>query len=52
VETLRAFIGSVRNGTEPVISGEDGQRAVEIAEACYESARRNGEPVIVRRRSR
>lgn len=48
VETLRSFIGSVRNGIEPVISGEDGQRAVEIAEACYESARRNGEPMLVR----
>jgi predicted dehydrogenase len=50
VETLRSFIGSVRTGTAPAISGEDGQRAVEIAEACYESARRNGEPVTVRHR--
>lgn len=48
VETLRSFVGSVCGGTQPPVSGEDGKRAVEIAEACYESARRNGEPVMVR----
>jgi predicted dehydrogenase len=50
VATLRSFVGAVRDGTEPAVSGEDGKRAVEIAEACYESARRNGEPVMVRYR--
>lgn len=50
VETLRSFAGSVRKRCDPAISGEDGKRAVEIAEACYESARRNGEPVVVRYR--
>jgi predicted dehydrogenase len=48
VETLRAFIGSVCRGTQLAVSGEDGKRAVEIAEACYESARWNGKPVMVR----
>jgi predicted dehydrogenase len=47
VETLHAFVRSIRDGTDPVISGEDGKRAVEIAEACYESARRSGDTVIV-----
>jgi predicted dehydrogenase len=50
VATLRSFVGAVRDGTEPAVSGEDGKRAVEIAEACYESARRNGEPVMVQYR--
>jgi predicted dehydrogenase len=50
VETLRSFVDSVRGGTEPAVSGEDGKRAVEIAEACYESARLNGEPVMMRYR--
>ena len=50
VATLRSFVGAVRKSAEPAISGEDGKRAVEIAEACYESARRNGEPVMVRYR--
>jgi predicted dehydrogenase len=50
VETLRSFVRSIRAGTEPAISGEDGKRAVEIAEACYESARRNGDTVIVQHR--
>jgi predicted dehydrogenase len=48
VDTVRAFADSVHKKINPVISGEDGKRAVEIAEACYESARRNGEPVVVR----
>jgi predicted dehydrogenase len=50
VATLRSFVGAVRDGAEPAVSGEDGKRAVEVAEACYESARRNGEPVKVRYR--
>ena len=50
VETLRSFVRAVRDGTAPPISGEDGKRAVEIAEACYESARRNGDAVVVQHR--
>jgi predicted dehydrogenase len=48
VRTLRAFVESVRKGIPPPISGEDGKRAVEIAEACYLSAGRRGELVPVR----
>jgi predicted dehydrogenase len=47
VETLRSFVRAIRDGADPAVSGEDGKRAVEIAEACYESARRNGDPVVV-----
>ncbi len=50
VEALRSFVRAVRDGTAPAISGEDGKRAVEIAEACYESAYRNAEAVVVRHR--
>ena len=38
------FVDMIRAGREPFISGEDGQRALEVALAAYESARR-GEPV-------
>jgi predicted dehydrogenase len=35
---LRAFADAVGRGSAMPISGRDGQRAVEIADACYESA--------------
>ncbi|HJU05813.1 MAG TPA: Gfo/Idh/MocA family oxidoreductase, partial [Nitrospiraceae bacterium] len=38
VTTLSAFVGALRSGTPVPISGRDGLRAVEIADACYESA--------------
>lgn len=38
VATLQAFVGALLQGTAMPITGEDGQRAVEIADACYESA--------------
>ena len=38
------FVAMIRAGREPFISGEDGQRALEVALAAYESARR-GAPV-------
>lgn len=38
VTALRAFVEAVTRGTAMPISGLDGQRAVEIADACYESA--------------
>lgn len=47
LKTLRAFVRSVRESLPPPISIEDGKRAVEIAEACYASARRAGSLVPV-----
>jgi predicted dehydrogenase len=37
--TLDAFVGALTRGTSPPVSGRDGQLAVELADACYESAR-------------
>ncbi|NIR33342.1 MAG: Gfo/Idh/MocA family oxidoreductase [Desulfuromonadales bacterium] len=31
LEEIKAFLDAVRNGTEPVVSGEDGKRALELA---------------------
>lgn len=50
VSTLRGFVRMVRENSAPPISGLDGQRAVEIAEACYRSARDNGSRVEVQYR--
>jgi predicted dehydrogenase len=36
--TLRAFADALGRGSSMPITGRDGQRAVEIADACYESA--------------
>ena len=47
LSALRAFVRSVRDGSPPPVSIEDGKRAVEIAEACYASARRGGQAVQV-----
>jgi predicted dehydrogenase len=38
ISTLKAFVQALRYDEEPPISAVDGYRAVEIAEACYESA--------------
>ncbi|MCP9454637.1 MAG: Gfo/Idh/MocA family oxidoreductase [Nitrospira sp.] len=43
--TLRAFLQSIAEGSPMPITGEDGCRAVEIADACYRSAELNGVPV-------
>jgi len=51
LDTLSAFLQAVSAGTAMPITGEDGCRAVEIAEACYQSAQLGGAPVIVDRRS-
>ncbi len=40
--TLQAFIRAVSTGTPPPITGRDGLIAMEIAEACYRSAARQG----------
>jgi predicted dehydrogenase len=47
LDTLSAFLQAVRDGTPFPITGEDGCRAVEIAEACYQSAQFGGAEVIV-----
>ncbi len=47
IGTLRAFVRSVRDGLPPPVTIEDGKRAVEIAEACYTSARQGGRVVPV-----
>ncbi|HVG01775.1 MAG TPA: Gfo/Idh/MocA family oxidoreductase [Nitrospira sp.] len=47
LNTLRAFVRAVRECLPPSISIEDGKRAVEIAEACYASAKSDGSLVRV-----
>lgn len=37
-EVLQAFVGALARGGPMPVTGLDGQRAVEIADACYESA--------------
>ncbi|MBH0209798.1 MAG: Gfo/Idh/MocA family oxidoreductase [Nitrospira sp.] len=49
LDTLSAFLQAVNDGTPMPITGEDGCRAVEIAEACYQSARIGGALVNVDR---
>lgn len=44
---IRDFVGMIRKGTEPSITGRDGLRALEVALAAYESAA-TGEPVKLR----
>jgi predicted dehydrogenase len=45
--TLTAFLQAVKDDTPMPITGEDGCRAVEIAEACYRSAQDGGAPVTL-----
>lgn len=45
--TLAAFLKSVEDHAPMTITGEDGCRAVEIAEACYRSAQASGSPVAL-----
>ncbi len=45
--TLTAFLQAVNEDTPIPITGEDGFRAVEIAEACYRSAQDTGAPVTL-----
>ena len=47
-ETLRAFVGALRDGTPVPITVEDGLHAVAVADACYRSASL-GRPVSVAR---
>lgn len=43
-QEIRVFVDSIRNGTEPPITGVDGRAAVEIALAAYQSVE-TGQPV-------
>ncbi|MGC4097290.1 MAG: Gfo/Idh/MocA family oxidoreductase [Nitrospira sp.] len=45
--TLTAFLHAVNTNSPMPITGEDGARAVEIAEACYRSAQLGGEAVTL-----
>jgi len=46
VDLLRDFCQAIRTGSPMPITAEDGLRAVEIAEACYQSAQ-TGKPVFL-----
>ncbi len=45
--TLRAFVHAIETKTPPPITGRDGCRAVEIADACYRSAEQGGAVVSI-----
>jgi predicted dehydrogenase len=45
--TLRAFATAVETNSPPPITGRDGCRAVEVADACYRSAEQGGVSVSV-----
>ncbi|NOT97265.1 MAG: Gfo/Idh/MocA family oxidoreductase, partial [Nitrospira sp.] len=45
--TLRAFVHAIETKTPPPITGRDGWRAVEVADACYRSAEQGGATVNV-----
>jgi predicted dehydrogenase len=44
---LRAFVRAIETNTPPPITGRDGCRAVEVADACYHSAELGGATVTV-----
>jgi predicted dehydrogenase len=45
--TLRAFVHAIETDSMPPITGHDGCRAVEVADACYRSAELGGKTVNV-----
>ena len=45
--TLRAFVHAIETNTPPPITGREGCRAVEVADACYRSAELGGVTVTV-----
>lgn len=47
LSVLQAFVHAIRTKTPPPVTGMDGQKAVEIAEACYRSAELGGQSVDV-----
>ncbi len=46
--TITAFLQAVRSNSPMPITGEDGYRAVEIADACYLSAHAGGAPIMLK----
>ena len=46
LELIKAFVASIENNTDPPTTGLDGLRALEVALAAYESAKRK-EPVTI-----
>jgi predicted dehydrogenase len=50
--TLRAFARAIATNSPPPITGRDGCRAVEVADACYRSAELGGASVSVVRDTR
>jgi predicted dehydrogenase len=47
LSTLRAFVHAIETNSPPPITGRDGCRAVEVADACYRSAELGGASVTV-----
>jgi predicted dehydrogenase len=47
LDTLQAFVHAIQTQTPPPITGLDGCRAVEAADACYRSATLGGTVVSV-----
>jgi predicted dehydrogenase len=47
LSALRAFVHAIRTNSCPPVTGKDGQKAVEIAEACYRSAELGGHLVVI-----
>lgn len=47
LHTLTAFLQAVTNNSPMPVTGEDGCRAVEIAEACYRSAQAGGQLIAL-----
>jgi predicted dehydrogenase len=47
LSVLRAFVHAIRTNSCPPVTGKDGQKAVEIAEACYRSAELGGRLVVI-----
>ena len=45
--TLRAFVRAIETNSPPPVTGRDGCRAVEVADACYRSAELGGATVSV-----
>ena len=45
--TLRAFVHAIETNSPPPITGHDGCRAVEVADACYRSAELGGASVTI-----
>ena len=47
LSVLQAFVHAIRTNSCPPVTGKDGQKAVEIAEACYRSAELGSQLVAV-----